>query len=177
MKTEKREANSYPRVCPICAEWKYKSLVKTCPICGGPGGIGEVNDLATNFMRLWETGTFEEVWDAIIPWDKPYPCPNSGEPDWKPTPCPGPPIPTPGIVRCYECHWCDDPTCHESMPHGNHPDWLAFVAGADDPNDPWAKAIPEDETLGQFEMRIAALPDEERFAARRARLYRNCVFE
>jgi hypothetical protein len=63
------------------------------------------------------------------------------------------------------------------MPHGNHPDWLAFVAMADDPNDPWAKAIPADETLGQFEMRIAALPDEERFAARRARLYRNCVFE
>jgi hypothetical protein len=32
---------------------------------------------------------------------------------------------------------CSSPACRESMPHGNHPDWLAFVAMADDPNDPW----------------------------------------
>jgi hypothetical protein len=25
------------------------------------------------------------------------------------------------------------------MPHGNHPDWLAFVAMAADPNDTWGK--------------------------------------
>jgi hypothetical protein len=49
-----------------------------------------VKNLAEDFLKQWESKTFEEVWDAIIPWDKPYPCPNSGEPNWKPTPCPWP---------------------------------------------------------------------------------------
>jgi hypothetical protein len=58
------------------------------------------------------------------------------------------------------------------MPHGNRPDWLAFVVGADDPNDPWGVAQHAlNETLGELEMRIADLPDEARFAARRARLH------
>lgn len=53
--------------CPICAEFRYISLVTKCPICGAPGKKDEVRDAATEFMKLWETGTFEEVWDAIIP--------------------------------------------------------------------------------------------------------------
>lgn len=36
------------------------------------------------------------------------------------------------------CHMCGSPTCGESMPHATHPDWVAFVAMAADPNDPWA---------------------------------------
>jgi hypothetical protein len=39
------------------------------------------------------------------------------------------------------------------------------------------EAIPADETLGEFEMRIAALPDDERWSARKARMYRNTVWE
>jgi hypothetical protein len=39
--------------CPICAEWRYISLVKICPICKKPGGLKEVNDLATEFMRAF----------------------------------------------------------------------------------------------------------------------------
>jgi hypothetical protein len=53
--------------CPICAEFRYISLVKICPICGAKGKKDEVRDAATEFMKLFETGTDEEVWDAIIP--------------------------------------------------------------------------------------------------------------
>jgi hypothetical protein len=59
--------------CPICAEYRYISLVRVCPICGLPGRLHEIKDAADDFIRryefqrLWETGTFEEVWDAIIP--------------------------------------------------------------------------------------------------------------
>jgi hypothetical protein len=135
-----------------------------------------VKNLAEDFLKQWESKTFEEVWDAIIPWHKPYPCHNSGEPNWKPTPCPGPTSPTPGIVRGEACYMCGERNCHESMPHGNHPDWLAFVAGDDDPNDPWGVAQHAlNETLGEFEMRIADLPEEARFAARRARLPELCI--
>lgn len=62
--------------CPICSDWKYKSLVKTCPICGGEGGLNEVRDLATDFMKLWETGTFEQIWEAIP--DRTTPLPENG---------------------------------------------------------------------------------------------------
>jgi hypothetical protein len=37
--------------CPICAEWRYISLVKICPICKEPGGLEEVGNLAAEFMR------------------------------------------------------------------------------------------------------------------------------
>jgi hypothetical protein len=37
------------------------------------------------------------------------------------------------------CPYCGEVSCRESMPHGNHPDWLAFVAMQPDPNDPWGK--------------------------------------
>lgn len=47
--------------CPICAEWRYKSLVAICPICGEKGGLEEVDDLASDFLRLWQTGTFEQI--------------------------------------------------------------------------------------------------------------------
>jgi hypothetical protein len=67
--------------CPICADWKYKSLVKTCPICGGEGGLNEVNDLAAQFML---EQVFEDMEAGRKVWDKPYPCPNSGEPGWEP---------------------------------------------------------------------------------------------
>lgn len=53
--------------CPICAEWRYISLVKKCPICGAKGKKDEVRDAATEFMKIWETGTFEQMFDAIIP--------------------------------------------------------------------------------------------------------------
>jgi hypothetical protein len=53
--------------CPICAEWQYISIVKVCPICGAPGKLQEVEDTAEEFLRLWETGTFEQIWDVIIP--------------------------------------------------------------------------------------------------------------
>jgi hypothetical protein len=39
--------------CSICAEWRYISLVKICPICKEPGGLEEVDDLATEFMRAF----------------------------------------------------------------------------------------------------------------------------
>jgi hypothetical protein len=39
--------------CPICAEWRYISLVKICPICKKRGGLEEVDDLATEFMRAF----------------------------------------------------------------------------------------------------------------------------
>ena len=39
------------KVCPICAEWKYRQLVSACPICGRPGGLQEVEDLAAAFLR------------------------------------------------------------------------------------------------------------------------------
>jgi hypothetical protein len=40
--------------CPICAEWKYRQLVAVCPICGQPGGLHEVEDLAATFLREME---------------------------------------------------------------------------------------------------------------------------
>jgi hypothetical protein len=57
--------------CPICAEFRYISLVKICPICGAPGKSQEVRDAAEEYIRrfeferLWETGTFEQIWDSI----------------------------------------------------------------------------------------------------------------
>jgi hypothetical protein len=47
-------------------------------------------------------------------------------------------IPHPGFVKGATCFMCGERGCHESMPHGNHPDWLAFVAMSPDPNNPWA---------------------------------------
>ncbi len=44
----------------------------------------------------------------------------------------------PKFVRGKTCYMCGEAECRESMPHGNHPDWIAFVAMAADPNDPWA---------------------------------------
>lgn len=43
------------------------------------------------------------------------------------------------MTECKPCYMCGSPTCRESMPHGNHTDWLAFVAIAADPNDPWGR--------------------------------------
>jgi hypothetical protein len=68
-------ARQMPRIepCPICAEWRYISIVKVCPICGAPGKLQEVKDTAEaylrrlEFQRVWETGTFEQIWDAITP--------------------------------------------------------------------------------------------------------------
>jgi hypothetical protein len=37
--------------CPICAEWRYISLVKVCPICGEAGGLEELNTLAEAFLE------------------------------------------------------------------------------------------------------------------------------
>jgi hypothetical protein len=48
-------------------------------------------------------------------------------------------IPHPGFVKGETCFMCGERGCHESMPHGNHPDWLAFVAMSPDPNNPWAR--------------------------------------
>jgi hypothetical protein len=51
----------------------YISLVTVCPICGAPGKQDDVRAAAEDFtrryefQRLWETGTFEQVWDAITP--------------------------------------------------------------------------------------------------------------
>lgn len=59
--------------CPICAEWRYISIVKVCPICGALGGLREMTSAAEEynrryeFQRLWEIGTFEQIWDAIAP--------------------------------------------------------------------------------------------------------------
>jgi hypothetical protein len=59
--------------CPICAEWRYISLVKICPICGAPGKSSELSSTAEAYLRrlevqkLCEGGTFEEIWDSIIP--------------------------------------------------------------------------------------------------------------
>jgi hypothetical protein len=55
METEKR--------CPTCAEWRYISLVNVCPICKAPGK----SHAAEEFLRVWETGTFEQMWDSIRP--------------------------------------------------------------------------------------------------------------
>ena len=59
--------------CPICAEFRYISIVKICPICGAPGKLQEVNNAAEEYLRrlefkrVWGHGTFEELWDAIKP--------------------------------------------------------------------------------------------------------------
>jgi hypothetical protein len=59
--------------CPICAEWRYISLVQVCPICGAPGKKQELASAAEAYLRrlevqrLWETGTFEQIWDDIRP--------------------------------------------------------------------------------------------------------------
>jgi hypothetical protein len=37
---------------------------------------------------------------------------------------PHPDFKGPGTGTCF---MCGSDNCHESMPHGNHPDWLAFV--------------------------------------------------
>jgi hypothetical protein len=71
------------KACPICSEWKYKSLVKTCPLCGRPGGIGEVKSLAEDFLK--QLG-FEKLWESLTPADPAKGCPNSGEPGWEPRP-------------------------------------------------------------------------------------------
>jgi hypothetical protein len=33
-----------------------------------------------------------------------------------------------GMIEHKPCYMCGSLTCRESMPHGIHPDWLAFVA-------------------------------------------------
>jgi hypothetical protein len=44
------------------------------------------------------------------------------------TACPCCPyLPHPGFVRGETCYMCGEPGCRESMPHGNHPDWLRFL--------------------------------------------------
>jgi hypothetical protein len=42
------------KICPICAEWRYRHLVSTCPLCLAPGGLHEVEDLAGDFIRRLE---------------------------------------------------------------------------------------------------------------------------
>jgi len=39
--------------CPICSEWKYRSLVEICPICGAEGGLKEVDGLADDFLKAY----------------------------------------------------------------------------------------------------------------------------
>jgi hypothetical protein len=46
-----------------------------------------------------------------------------------------PHVPQLGFVRGERCYMCGERNCHESMPQGNHPNWLAFVAMAADPAD------------------------------------------
>ncbi len=37
--------------CPICAEWRYKSLVEICPICKSEGGLRELDEIAEAFLE------------------------------------------------------------------------------------------------------------------------------
>jgi hypothetical protein len=65
--------------CPICAEFRYISLVKVCPICGAPGKLQEVKDTAEEFLKQLESQSFQEMWDAIIPLEAdtaPHTCPR-----------------------------------------------------------------------------------------------------
>jgi hypothetical protein len=55
------------------------------------------------------------------------------------------------------CYTCGEREYHESMPHGNHTDWLAFAAMAVDPNDLWGTSFTQ-----------------SRETARQPRLYRDC---
>jgi hypothetical protein len=43
--------------CPVCAEFRYSSLVSVCPICGAPGKSREVRDAAEEFLRYFESLT------------------------------------------------------------------------------------------------------------------------
>jgi hypothetical protein len=54
--------------CPICAQWKYSSLVAVCPICGAPGKLKEIDEIADEFLRELE---------LMKPWPWPEECPNS----------------------------------------------------------------------------------------------------
>jgi hypothetical protein len=53
--------------CPICAEFRYISLVNVCPICNAPGKLKDVDDIADDFLRTLE----------LKPWPWPEACPNS----------------------------------------------------------------------------------------------------
>ncbi len=53
-------------------------------------------------------------------------------------------VPHAGFVRGKTCYMCGEASCTEAMPHGNHPDWLAFLSMADDPNDPWGRGTPHE---------------------------------
>lgn len=62
--------------CPICSEWRYKSLVKVCLICGRPGGLDEVAGLVNDFLRRLELDkVVENMEHQSWPW--PEECPNS----------------------------------------------------------------------------------------------------
>ncbi len=37
----------------------------------------------------------------------------------------------------YVCPMCGSGKCHESMPHGNHPDWIEFCKQNPGPFGPW----------------------------------------
>jgi len=46
-------------------------------------------------------------------------------------------FPHPNFVKGSTCYMCGEADCRESMPHGNHPDWLLFCAQNPGPDSPW----------------------------------------
>lgn len=54
--------------CPICSEWKYRSLVTTCPICGAEGGKAELDELAREYTEwLLDRAEDERVFGTPMP--------------------------------------------------------------------------------------------------------------
>ena len=53
------------KICPICAEWRYRQLVSICPLCSAPGGLREVEDLAGDFIRQFEADQLERYCQAF----------------------------------------------------------------------------------------------------------------
>ena len=53
------------KVCPLCSEWRYRQLVKICPLCLAPGGLHEVEDLAGDFIRQFEAARLEQYCRAF----------------------------------------------------------------------------------------------------------------
>jgi len=42
------------RICPCCSDYRYAQLVAICPLCGAPGKLNEVEDIAVEYLRELE---------------------------------------------------------------------------------------------------------------------------
>jgi hypothetical protein len=60
------------KTCPICAEFRYISLVKVCPICGAPGKLHEVDEIADEFLKQFKPLPYGSYGHALFPQPKSF---------------------------------------------------------------------------------------------------------